>query len=397
MGSALVLGVSSGTVMYDVQYYYDAQYPKLRAAFERAQPDYCKMSDDDCKELTVNNGVVYPKDADGEAIEGAAAISRAAVWKDQHSAASHLASLDAEVAAHPWLTNCQSTGICIYCNEFYENTGFLNNTVSPNANYAEMLNGDGVENVFLSKTVADGGIDGITNAKTILAAHTVGAGQTPDVWTATLNNYTWNDDASRFAMGDCEDQIVKYAQNTEKCMMMLVDGTVNSAPVMGSEPPIEQQGSYLKDCHSCNVPPEFFLFSTVSPFGTEAQTHCLNFFVGHMMNECGFGNSPTGMSPVDCQDEFYASGPLTAADAMTHASYLVLKSNELKLNFCSYDDVSCKAKIRDWIEGAEEIMGIVGAIFLGFFMVIMYFTEHAVKVYYAAANGGLLDDGEAEE
>ena len=148
--SALFLGISSGAIMDDMSYYYDANYPKLRQALEAADaaansdtqlPSYCQMKKEDCELLTYDvagTAGVYPQkctdndnsgDYNGDECESiittedSAAgadykMTAADIWKDQYAIAARY-SADAE--QYPWLEPCKTTGICIYCDEFFRN------------------------------------------------------------------------------------------------------------------------------------------------------------------------------------------------------------------------------------------------------------------------------------
>jgi hypothetical protein len=59
--TGLIMGISSGAVMDDMQYYYDSNYPRLRAALESADNSFCKLSKADCTALAGGSTTaVYP-------------------------------------------------------------------------------------------------------------------------------------------------------------------------------------------------------------------------------------------------------------------------------------------------------------------------------------------------
>jgi hypothetical protein len=45
--TGLIMGISSTAVMDDM-WYYDSNFPRLRAALERADNNYCMLKKDDC-------------------------------------------------------------------------------------------------------------------------------------------------------------------------------------------------------------------------------------------------------------------------------------------------------------------------------------------------------------
>lgn len=124
--TGLIMGISSGAVMDDMSYYYDSNYPRLREALEVSDPSYCKMTKDDCSNVA-NNVVpsVSPKIcnedySECDPVEDADEMTSDQLWLNMWSVAAEYAS-DATIAAEQqWLENCESTGICIFCSDFYE-------------------------------------------------------------------------------------------------------------------------------------------------------------------------------------------------------------------------------------------------------------------------------------
>ena len=125
--AALLMGISSGAVLDDMGYYYDTNYPKLRSALEKGDNSYCQLNEADCKLLTYDTAGtagVYPKNEDGNIVidsespywDGVAyQMTAAEVWKDQYAILAAMAKKDDAAA---WLEPCETTGICIYCDEF---------------------------------------------------------------------------------------------------------------------------------------------------------------------------------------------------------------------------------------------------------------------------------------
>ena len=404
---ACVLGVSSGTMMEDTGYYYDANYPKLRKAVETANPDYCMMSDTDCKDLTLNDAAIKPKDEDGVAIEEAEAMTRASVWTQQHSALSFLAQQVVELQQNPWLSPCETSGICIFCNTFYERSGFITTSVGTIANYTKMLSGGDEFTMLQIATATEG-----KNVLSKLAAED-NSPMAADDWTADIENYTMHDAQAKNTMGLCELELIAYAEDDERCNELLENDN-NLSPVPLSDPAILKIDSYQRNCRSCGNNIDFpFMFNLPNPWadtiGTQ-QTECLNFFAGHMINECGFGTGSAGYDHSTCQDQVYGGGnsAVPVGTAGLNVDYVIAKSkkfvmpdlSERILPFCSYSDQGCKAKIKNTIESSMETIGYFGIVFLVFFLGIIYFTWYAIKVYRGESDGLLAggdDDDGAEE
>ena len=157
--AGIVMGMSSGAIMDDMNYYYDTQYPKMRSALERADsrspttPGYCQMGKLECEALMLDGTEVGVKDKDGAAILGSTKINKKSMWKSQYYEAAKAAD-----AAKPkaWLEVCKTTGICIYCQEFKmaaegfalvnkkNNNGTITTaSIAPNINFQAAVNGFG--------------------------------------------------------------------------------------------------------------------------------------------------------------------------------------------------------------------------------------------------------------
>ena len=52
--AAIILGMSTGVVMDDMEYYYTTQYPKLRSALEKADNSFCRMSQTECTTMVTD-------------------------------------------------------------------------------------------------------------------------------------------------------------------------------------------------------------------------------------------------------------------------------------------------------------------------------------------------------
>jgi len=144
--AGIVMGMSSGAIMDDMNYYYDTQYPKLRAALEKADggsPRYCQMAKADCTTLMETGKAVAVKDKDGVEVEGSTKITKAMMWKMQHYEAAKAADAKEPKA---WLEVCKTTGICIYCDDFKKAAETFtlaneNASIAPNINFQAAING----------------------------------------------------------------------------------------------------------------------------------------------------------------------------------------------------------------------------------------------------------------
>ena len=124
--TGLIMGISSGAVMDDMAYYYDSNYPRLRAALERADNSYCQLRKADCTTLASNTAgagvapAICNEDfSECEPIEGAPLMTSAQAWRGMWAVASQYASDPAVTASQPWLEVCETSGMCIFCDELY--------------------------------------------------------------------------------------------------------------------------------------------------------------------------------------------------------------------------------------------------------------------------------------
>merc|ERR1711998_132593 len=104
----------------------------------------------------------------------------------------------------------------------------------------------------------------------------------PLTWSDQIRNYTRYDQVSRDVMGMCNRALIELTRDKKYCPDDAATSTVN---VQGSLSNVQVQASDQGDCDSCSPILRPFFFDFVS--GDAGQTKCLNFFVGHMLNECG--------------------------------------------------------------------------------------------------------------
>ena len=400
---ALLLGVASGAVMDDMGYYYDVNYFKMRNALEKADNTYCQMSKEECLDLTTENIPVYAKDGDGVKIADVPPITRDQIWQNQHFEAAKEAG---KTGAAAWLAPCLTTGVCIFCDPFAEvlqtewvgvHDGSANISL-----FAEAVTGEPCQTEFTNQphytespscvlgapkvnwTMATGMDIGplfgsVPNDATALGGQAYQepkAGLSPFELANLIENYTqstWNPSVVA-SMGRCEVAIQEYVTNGDTCIEDLAAGAAG-------------YGTYKQDCDACNSLTLPFLFIHESTGETYMQ--CSNFFIGHMLYECGLD----GASAATCQDEFY-----TDEDKVAHATFmadLALKDGS-RSKFCGYSDDACKAKIQNFVESSMSTIAIFGCIFLVFFVGVIYFTLEAIK-FYRGGDDGDDDDDEPDD
>jgi hypothetical protein len=128
----IILSMSTGVMMEDIEYYYDTQYPKLRSAMEKADNSYCQMTKAQCTELIQNradtnfDGIPVQTDDYKEAVlsdGNQVYVTFDAVKKHMFAEASAAAGetdSSGNSAAPTWLSPCKTTAICIYCDDLLD-------------------------------------------------------------------------------------------------------------------------------------------------------------------------------------------------------------------------------------------------------------------------------------
>lgn len=460
--TGLIMGISSGVVMDDMEYYYDVNYPRLRAALEQADPNYCKLRKTECTQLAGNGADVFPKICNDDyseclPIEGAEPMTPASVWPNMWAVASVAASDQAIVAENTWLEPCETSGVCIFCSEFYatvqsartelvvdgaivlcegEDTADTSDDVAclaaPNLDWKSAVtppSSDDVSTRWSRAQRADAeGRPVLKCAESGVAQCAVAQSTFPYVASDCAAVTALDDSNACDAVEGCTytgdgtcvlqagilaasndgntgwaDMISNYTMyqsrtwraNKLKCETALsahtkVEGD-NICKGSGDSVPAGDAGTYAADCDSCNSEPAF---SFSAP---ESSSYCLSYFVGHMEDAC----IEDGTAP-SCRDEFWES-----ANKAENIAYFVEKAYEVAAepdegsaapgaanDFCSYSDGGCKAKIKHSIESSMQTVGIVGAVFVLFFMIIIYCTLQGIKIYKGGDGG---DDGDKED
>jgi len=421
---ALLLGISSGAVMDDMDYYYEQNYPKLRSAMEKADNSYCQMTAAECTALVLNGKTAPVKNEDGDVI--APAIKPNEVWDAQHAEAAAEAQLSI-TGANSWLTVCKTTGICIYCSKFLSALTKPVGVYDKRANYtfgSQYLEGAWCDltKAQASKKQADSfcvkaadPIDYHTalrwkkdpkdNTKYLSPKYTKHADDKPDWLADQLDNYTKAQVKAKAKvcpscramvsqMGYCEMAIGDYVGDVDKCP---------------ETPATVDKDSYKADCQNCISTAKTLFQFTFSGSGKDYYG-CTNFLVGHVEHECKVA---VDASAATCRDQFtgnVAGTPgavpgkplktgdavVTAADAAAHTKRFVdaAVADGSRSAFCGYPDRACKQKIQDAVENSMTSISIFGCIFLVFFLAILFFTMHAINYY---RDGGGDDDDDDDD
>jgi len=174
---------------------------------------------------------------------------------------------------------------------------------------------------------------------------------TAEVWTGMVENITRFDIPAKEAMPYCEEAIIDYAQQESNCKDF-----ANQAQI--------EKDSFYSNCEQCSDPFAPFTFNIAGP--EIGYRQCLNFFVGHMGQCSG--------TDADCQAVF--TGETANSQWMVDKAF-----GDEKSGFCGYSDAGCKAKIKFDIESSMSTIGVMGAIFLGFFLGTIYCTYEAIISY----------------
>ena len=128
-----------------------------------------------------------------------------------------------------------------------------------------------------------------------------------------------------------------------------------------------------------------FLFNAPGP--DVAYRKCLNFFTGHMDDRC----TATSTAHNGAQ---LGQACFDALNTATQYTTMVTKAMDEGSRFCGYSDGGCKAKIKYDIGNSMTTIGIMGAIFMGFFLGVIYCTLEAIKHYMGGDDDDDDDDDE---
>jgi len=451
----LILGMSSGAVMDDMNHYYDTQYPKLRQALERADNSYCQMTKVQCTALTLEGTAAQVQDKDSATVEGSTPISKAAMWKIQFNEAALESSKDARPN---WLGNCDTTGICIYCGEFYASTQndvilnkFKNESLAPNINFAAAINGiecvatggaksavakytqyttslhwnggdakarsylgqagtcpNGTatpkafkyvtglsvpdkDNVMLSYDHADNKDEAGAKASKMVAS----------AWQAIMSNHSrykvkvqgeaGKSDAAVY-VGKCALAITNHVAMARMCPAD-AETTTQTLKFIKVPPQTDTKtkDTYVGNCESCKETATSSGMSFIAGGGSDAASKDSK-CLNYFVGHMNRECS-TGSKCIDMFDKSKDTSAIKAAD---NIKFMVDKAFATDSNskFCNYPDLQCKQKIQDQIENSMTTIGIFGAIFCIFFMGIIFFTLQGIYIY---KSGGDDDDDDDDE
>jgi hypothetical protein len=451
--AAIILGMSSGAVMDDMNHYYDTQYPKLRQALERADNSYCQMSKDQCTKLTLEGTVAQVQDKDAATVEGSTPISKAAMWKIQFNEAALESSKDARPN---WLGNCDTTGICIYCGEFYTSTQndvilnkFQNESLAPNINFAAAINGiecvaSGGAKSAVAKytqyttslhwnggnakaksylgqagTCANGtatpkafnyvaGLSGADANKVMVnymsttdEAGAKASKMVASAWQAIISNHSRYkvtvqggsnaNDASTY-VGKCALAITNHVAIGRMCPDDAATATQTLKFIkVAPSSEAKVKDTYVGDCESCQETATSSGMSFIAGGGSDADSSDSK-CLNYFVGHMKRECS-TGSKCIDMFDKSKDTSAIKAAD---NVKFMVDKAfaSDSNSKFCNYPDLQCKQKIQDQIENSMTTIGIFGAIFCVFFMGIIFFTLQGIHIY---KGGGDDDDDDDDE
>merc|ERR1712146_861311 len=189
--------------------------------------------------------------------------------------------------------------------------------------------------------------------------------------------------------GACNAAVIDYSRDETTCS----DATM-----------AEDAGTYGADCGACSSVLNPFAFNNDMGMAEGDQSKCLDFFVGHILNDCGAGTTlcidevrptvagrceghPTVTdSEASCVTEGGTWSPVpTTATRQANIGPIIDAAIAGDNGFCGYTDTACKIKIQNTIENSMTTIGVMGGIFLLFFLGIIFFTEQGIVIYKAAA------------
>jgi len=212
------------------------------------------------------------------------------------------------------------------------------------------------------------------------------ADSTRQGWNDFIHNYTYWDAQTKSTMPYCEEALLDHVNDPKYCSSNsdtisagYVDGYTDDDIEECATPPcpntyqLYKMDTYQANCGDCSAAWTPFSFTLGSD--EETQRKCLNYFVGHMQYECNVNGG------ASCQDEFRGTSAVDPADADAHVAFMVNKAFEedSTSKFCGYSDIGCKAKIKYDLENSMGLVGVLGAIFLIFFMAVIFCTMEAIK------------------
>ena len=455
--AAIILGMSSGVVMDDMNHYYDTQYPKLRQALERAENSYCRMTKEQCTALTLSGTAADVMDEDKKKVAGSTSITKDMVWKMQFNEAALESSKDARPN---WLANCDTTGICIYCDEFQKSTQFdaivnkFNNvSLAPNVNFQAAINGIQCKtnantnvtavNVYAQYTPSLNWTGGVATARTYLGqAGTCDAG-----WTAQPKPFKYvtglsDDDKDTVMLSyghkDNKDETGnKASKQVPSAWQAMISNHSRFKVVKEGGSKVNDASRFVGKCALAvlnhvameKMCPEDAATKTqtlkASKIPPNTDTKTLDTYVGDC-ESCKEGATSAGFSFIvgggsdanaddskclnyfvghlkrecssgsKCVDMFDKSKDTDKIKAAANIKFMVDKAfvASSTSKFCNYPDLQCKQKIQDSIESSMTTIAIFGVIFCLFFMAIIFFTLQAIHIYKGGEGG---DDGDDDD
>lgn len=208
--------------------------------------------------------------------------------------------------------------------------------------------------------------------------------ESSDSWTSKVANFTRADALARKDLPYCEEAINEYVTDDRFCKDH-------------GDQSINQRLSWYANCDSCDNPLAPFAFGYAGP--ERGFRQCLNYFVGHYLDKCitsgtdGNGNAYTGKTSFQARSSL-CTAAIRGGTGDSRVNFLVDKAYDDGSSFCGYDDGACKAKIKYDIQGSMTTIGVMGAVFLFFFLATIYCTFEAIKEYRGGDDD---DDDDSDE
>jgi hypothetical protein len=211
-------------------------------------------------------------------------------------------------------------------------------------------------------------------------------------WSDIIGNYTVQKGTAWLGLRTkCEMAVVQHTTVTD----------LSSCKGSGADVPASDAGTYMADCDACNSAIDFTFASGVG------SSYCLSYFVGHYEDACASAGGSACRSEFTGFDGAGVATAINQADRTLHINYMVDRAyatdekpdaglavaGTTPSSFCGYTDVACKAKIKETVEGSMQTIGVIGAIFIVFFLAIMFLTLQGIKIY----KGGDGDDDDDDD
>jgi hypothetical protein len=329
------LAVCTGTVMGEAQTQYDQNYAKVREAAEKYDPSICKLTDADCLAITTtqSNDVLVMAG-------GTTKHSSNDVWEAQYEAMQKnrlwLLSIKNTAGTAAKYQACISSQTCVACHDLLKSNSTIKNggTVSS-----------------LGHTYYYTGVDLASYASSLSTSWnwTKWQEMATKLANRTKESGHAGDKSAAQMVGRCEKALQSESANTQTCATTAncTKCTLATFTVAGGNE------DWDKDNHRC--------LTWAIETATRSST------VGNLQ-KC----SPATDSAT-CRAHFTTS----ATKVANHDEFKKKMSDE----WCLFSDAACKAKLTQKVEDEMTTLAVVGLIFIGSYLVIMYLTMRGIVVY----------------